>query len=344
MNRSGTDARSSAGNGFGPGEDGAGECRHEFGVGGPRPDPPHGDVGAGRPSARRRAAPCTCRRSSPSRAAPCRWPPPRTAGPPPPRRPTRRRYRGRQCRDAHGHPDTGPRSPPASPALPHDVERPGTCPRWPGTAPGSPPPAPAPSAGRPARRAGTPRHSRANRDRPWPSGARPSFWAAPPPPAGVRRPPPWHGVPPCRPCPVSARPRPLRSFVPPGGSVYQVGHETDRFRRACRGRIAVAQVEDVAGAAGGPVRMSGDAPLDLGVGARRAPPGRGCPARPGRGRAASQASSTGMRQSTPITSPPALAISGQDVVGARPEVDAGHARARPRRRRSVASRGRTYSA
>ena len=66
--------------------------------------------------------------------------------------------------------------------------------------------------------------------------------------------------------------------------------------------------------------------------ARGTPRGRGCPARPCRGRAAGRASSSGTRQSTPTTSAPASAMQRRAARRCRRRSGCGARRGRPRRR------------
>ena len=109
-----------------------------------------------------------------------------------------------------------------------------------------------------------------------------------------------------------------------------------RARGESAGQDAVAEIEDVArppaGAAQDIVRRVEHADRP----GRAAAPDRGCPGCRDRRRSWSHASSSGARQSTPMTSPPASAHVRQDRAGADAEVDRRHAGSGERRRRSAA--------
>ena len=133
---------------------------------------------------------------------------------------------------------------------------------------------------------------------------------------------------------------PRASAHPARGAVHVLRehlHVLDRRRR----QDAVSEVEDVAGPAA-------DARQDVvGLLEASAPPGRaaasdrGCPGPRGRDRSRSQASSIGMRQSAPMTSPPASRMSLEDGRGAGAEMNRRHASGRPPRKSAACGAART---
>ncbi len=128
--------------------------------------------------------------------------------------------------------------------------------------------------------------------------------------------------------------------TPPRGGMHVLREHLHVLDRR-RGQDAVPEIEDV-------TRPAIHARQDV-VGLLKHPStavragasGRGCPARRARRRCSSHASSSGMRQSTPITSPPASRSSVED--GRRPgaEVNRRHARSPPPRRCGACAAART---
>ena len=96
----------------------------------------------------------------------------------------------------------------------------------------------------------------------------------------------------------------------------QLVHHVDQRPHVVDGRLrvdAVAEVEDVAGAAAGAVEDRLHALADRRGRREQRRPGRDCPARRRRGRRRAQPRSRSTRQSRPITSPPASRMSGSSV-------------------------------
>ena len=130
------------------------------------------------------------------------------------------------------------------------------------------------------------------------------------------------------------------------GGVRRSAARVDELARpstsgSVRREHAVAEVEDVARPPAGAARARRAPPSRPAPTGRAAPRGRGSPARRGLADRA-QPSSSGIRQSSPITSPPAAAIAGSSVAVPVPKWIVGTPRRAARRTR--ADHGATNSA